>query len=162
MWLTVQLVLYLTESRMPSKIFVMGKNSISGQYIITRSEWQEPEQNMFVEWRLMGVYARAAPCWRGDISTARVSPCFVVPVAGVTTPVHSYREKMLALTKVVKAGIRPHVIVSADSIDRGIFVEQLVDFPLDQGADPSQEACMYSQVGGSSTPCLVQRKTSNR
>jgi hypothetical protein len=34
MWLTVQVVLYLTESRMPSKVFVMGKNSISGVYVI--------------------------------------------------------------------------------------------------------------------------------
>jgi hypothetical protein len=34
MWLTVQLVLYLTESRMPPDIFIMGQNSISGLYVI--------------------------------------------------------------------------------------------------------------------------------
>jgi hypothetical protein len=79
-----------------------------------------------------------------------------VSVAGVTTPVHSYREKMLALTDDVQDGIRPHVILSADSIESGIVVEQLVDFPLDQGTDPTQRACMYSQVGGSTTRCVVQ------
>jgi hypothetical protein len=35
MWLTVRMVLYLTESHMPSKVFVMGQNSISGQCVIS-------------------------------------------------------------------------------------------------------------------------------
>jgi hypothetical protein len=80
-------------------------------------------------------------------------------IAGVTTPVHSYREKMLAIPGELRGDERPHVILSADSIESGIVVEQLVDFPLDQGTDPTQRACMYSQVSGSTTRCLVQRRT---
>jgi hypothetical protein len=104
-------------------------------------------------------YVRAAPCWRCDISTAHVSSCFGSSVAGAVTPVHSYREKMLAIPGEVQHGERPHVILSADSIESGILVEQLVDFPPDQGTDPSQEARMFSQVGGSTTRSLVQRRT---